>query len=275
MRSLLLLLLACCGCHDSTKMDAKVPVGALSLHILCRGEGTPTVVFDSGLGNDARAWSSVQPEVAKLTKVCAYDRAGTGSSSPAPRPHPNRQMAEELHALLKSAKIPGPYVLVGHSMGGMNVQLLLDRYPDSVAGMVLVDASPEPPLFEQFPRAELAEFEKNIGKLEGLDMKTLLGGYEELRQSKPSLGNKPLVVLVAGRATPEPFLTEAQARDAFLKRQHAQKPLVDLSTNGVLVTARNSTHHIPHESPEIVVEAVKAVVDSSRTGSKVDASAIQ
>lgn len=259
-------LLFCLACRDLATLDTRVPVGKLSLHIMCQGKGAPSVVLDAGLGNDARAWSKVQPEVAKFTRVCVYDRAGLGSSSPAPRPHTNRQMASELQGLLTGAKIPAPYVLVGHSMGGTNVQLLLANDSSSVAGMVLVDASPKPPPFDEMPPAQLAEFESNIERLEGLDLKTMRAGFTELEASNRTLGKKPLVILVAGKSAPEPFLDETRAQELFDSRQQAQKSLTKLSRNHLLITVRDSSHHIPMDSPGAVVAAIRAVVESARSG---------
>jgi pimeloyl-ACP methyl ester carboxylesterase len=267
--------LLCVACHDPATLDAKIPVGGLSLHVVCKGTGAPSVILDSGLGNDARAWSRVQPEVAKFTKVCAYDRAGLGSSSPPPRSHSNRQMAEELHGLLGAAKIPAPYVLVGHSMGGTNVQLFVAGHTASVAGVVLVDSSPKPPPLEEFPPERVVEFERNLEKLEGLDLKTYKGGFADVLASNRALGEKPLAVLIAGRHEPEPFLSETRAREVFQARQQAQRSLATLSTNSAVVTVSESSHHIPLESPEVVVKAIKAVVESSKAGSPLRAASIR
>ena len=111
-------------------LDARIDTGALSLHIHCEGTGAPAVVFDSGLGLDGSGWFGSEAQVglaaARLTRACAYDRAGRGQSDPPTAlPHSNRQMARELFALLEKAGERGPFVLVGHSMGGTNVQLFL------------------------------------------------------------------------------------------------------------------------------------------------------
>ncbi len=261
-------LLCAVACHDPATLDTKVPVDGLSLHLVCNGEGSPTVVFESGLGNDARAWSKVQPEVAKLTRACAYDRAGLGASSPAPPPHSNRDMVAELHGLLTAASVPPPYVLAGHSMGGTNAQLFLAEYPSSVAGMVLIDASPIPPPFDDFPKDKLAEFEQNIGRLEGLDISTMLEGFDYLKTTPRTLDQKPLVILIAGRAQPEPFLDAKRAQQKFVARQKAQAELAAMSSNSVVVTLRDSSHHIPLESPAEVVKAVNAVVKAARDHSR-------
>src|SRR6516164_1324840 len=95
------LSLLCFACHPQiAKTESNVAVGSLSLHVVCAGKGRPAVVFESGLGTDSTVWDQVQPDVSRFTLACAYDRAGLGSSSPAPRPHSNLQMAEELHRLL-------------------------------------------------------------------------------------------------------------------------------------------------------------------------------
>ena len=118
-----------------------VVVGGHRLHIDCVGQGSPTVILESGLGTMSVDWANVQPEVAKTTRVCAYDRAGTGWSEPGPEPRDPQQIARELHTLLGNAGIDGPYVLVGQSFGGLYVRMYAAQYPKEVEGMVLVDAS--------------------------------------------------------------------------------------------------------------------------------------
>jgi len=119
-----------------------VDAGGFRLNLYCMGSGSPTVVFDSGWGDWAPAWSKVQPEIAKWTRVCSYDRAGTGFSDPGPVPRTSVHIAEELRAALHNAGISGPYILVGSAFGGDNVRTFADLYMDEVAGMVLDDADP-------------------------------------------------------------------------------------------------------------------------------------
>src|SRR5215217_4593797 len=118
-----------------------VDVGGYSLHINCVGQGSPTVLLDAGSGLFSAQWVRVQREVSGTTRVCAYDRAGMGWSEMGPDPREARQISSELHTLLEGANIEGPYVLVGHSFGGLYVQTYAARYPDEVAGVVLVDSS--------------------------------------------------------------------------------------------------------------------------------------
>lgn len=118
-----------------------VDIGGYRLHLYCMGEGSHTVILEAGFKRSSAVWYAVQPQVAKFARVCAYDRAGYGWSDPGPRPRTAKVMAEELHSLLHTAGVGGPYVLVGHSYGGLTVRAYASQYPDEVAGVVLVDSS--------------------------------------------------------------------------------------------------------------------------------------
>jgi pimeloyl-ACP methyl ester carboxylesterase len=128
-----------------------VDVGGYRLHIHCQGEGSPTVVMESGLGDPSLTWALVQPQVSTMTRICVYDRAGLGWSDASPKPRIADVMVEELHTLLRNANIEGPYIMVGHSTGGMLVRLYAHSYPAEVVGMVLVDAQHE----DQFNRLSI------------------------------------------------------------------------------------------------------------------------
>jgi pimeloyl-ACP methyl ester carboxylesterase len=117
------------------------------------GRGSPTVVLDAGAGGFSAQWVRVQREVSDTTRVCAYDRAGMGWSEMGPDPRDAKRITSELHTLLGKAGIEGPYVMVGHSFGGMYMQTYAARYPDEVAGVVLVDSSTDPDQFSQRPEA--------------------------------------------------------------------------------------------------------------------------
>lgn len=264
-------------------VDDLVNVGkGLKLHIHCEGSGVPLVVLESGLGANAKFWYSdktpIAPLVSEYTRVCVYDRAGRGLSDAAPLGHSHSQMAEELHALLKNSGQPGPYLLAGHSMGGIVSLFFLEQHPLSVAGLVLIDSSPEPPPIEQFPPALVEGFRKNIARMEGLKLETFLRGFEQLKEFDLTLGDRPLAILAAGKtpiAPGGPSVPSAEAKLYLAAQQRAQKLLTKLSTNSAFVVAHQSGHNIPHESPALVLAAVRAVVDSVRTRSKLHAKTIE
>jgi pimeloyl-ACP methyl ester carboxylesterase len=121
-----------------------VDIGGMRLHLSCGGEGRPTVILDAALGASSISWSLVQPDVARFTRVCSYDRAGFGWSDAGPMPRTARRIASELRTLLDCARVPPPYLLVGHSFGGIVMRVFARDYRDTVAGLVLVDpAHPE------------------------------------------------------------------------------------------------------------------------------------
>jgi pimeloyl-ACP methyl ester carboxylesterase len=144
-----------------------VDVGGYRMHLDCVGEGSPTVVLDSGLSDSSLSWYKVQPEVAQFTRVCSYDRAGLGWSEPSPYPRNSGVFAEELHTLLHNAKIDGPFVLVGHSMGGYDVRIFASRFPSEVVGLVLVDSA-HPDLADRIPelRSGLAMWRRQLRRQE-------------------------------------------------------------------------------------------------------------
>lgn len=118
-------------------------VDGYRMHLYCTGEGSPTVILEAGAGSPGLIWSLVQDEIARSNRVCSYDRLGFGWSDTAPGPRTPSQIADDLHALLEIAGVPGPYIMVGHSAGGVYVRAYASQYPSEVAGMVLVDASHE------------------------------------------------------------------------------------------------------------------------------------
>lgn len=118
-----------------------VDVGGYRLHLLCMGEGSPTVILDAANQGTVSNWIWIQPALAETTRVCAYDRAGLGWSDLSPEPQDTPQNSEALHTLLTNAKVPGPYVLVGHSLGALYVRMYADMYPADVAGMVLIEGT--------------------------------------------------------------------------------------------------------------------------------------
>ncbi len=162
-----------------------VDIGGHRLHLYCLGTGSPTVILEAAAPGWSLYWSTVQPQLAQTTRVCAYDRAGLGWSERGPLPRTGQRMAKELHRLLERAGIRGPYVLVGHSLGGLVTRLYQHDYPQDVVGMVLVDAGHE----SELRQAEFRGF-ANAGKsllpviraMTMLGITRLMASYDQLPQ---------------------------------------------------------------------------------------------
>jgi len=120
-----------------------IDIGGYKLHLDCRGVGSPTVILEAGLNDFSVSWAWVQPEVARFTRVCTYDRAGLGWSELSPRPRTGATLIDELHNLLQQAGEAGPYLLVGHSFGGVTMRHFARQFPAEVHGLVLVDSAHE------------------------------------------------------------------------------------------------------------------------------------
>ncbi|WP_245276252.1 alpha/beta hydrolase [Methylocapsa aurea] len=152
--------------HFATKADFKaikppgrlIFVGGLNVHIYCIGEGPTTVILEGGAGTTTQAWAWIQPEIGKRTRVCSYDRAGYGWSAPSYRPMDALNTSRELHDLLKAADIPAPYILTGHSIGGVYARMFAADYPAEVAGLVLIDAT-SPSVLESYAEVDLPKVE--------------------------------------------------------------------------------------------------------------------
>jgi len=277
-----------------------IDVGGYKMHIHCSGQGTPAVILDSGMGDSYISWSKVQPQIAKFTRICSYDRSGLGYSESGPRPRTSKVMAEELHQLLHNAEIPPPYILVGHSMGGYNVRLFASLYRSEVAGMVLVDSS-HPEQQKRFPQ-ELSDLDKtwlreqeflafstpfgiprllgfcgNDAKIRAVDCNfhSAREGVAELKTvaesaaqtaATGSLGDMPLAVLSHDPDKPDPDLPFDLLQPTNDAWQQMQEELSHLSTRGTHVIAKHSGHYIQLDRPDQVIEAVRKVMNEARQG---------
>ena len=267
-----------------------VDIDGHRLHIWCSGSGAPAVILEAGLGGSSADWGFVQPQVGAFTKVCSYDRAGMGYSDPGPSPRTMGRIVRELTQLLDRTGVPGPVVLVGASIGGLAVRLFASEHPDRVAGLVLVDASHEDqeveiprvapfvPLLSSLgifrilgvtfgpPPADLAPAVRRFAETTGLRSAAYQAAVDEfthLRQSAAEVKaarrplNIPVVVLTAGRGSDPAW-------------QQLQRDQVTLSPRGCQIIAENSGHGVGLGQPEIVIRAIKSVVDA--TDGRADAS---
>ena len=224
-----------------------VDVGGHSLHINCVGEGSPTVILESGSGANSVDWANIQPEVANTTRVCAYDRAGSGWSEPSPEPRDPQQIAGELHTLLGNAGIDGPYVLVGHSFGGLYVRMYAELYPNEVEGMVLVDSSHP----EQSARTAEAQAASEASSAE--ELRATPETSAQVLLSTQSLGDKPLSVITAGEQ--EPIWLELQEELAALSSDSVHRVVEGATHESLLNDQRDA--QVSSMSILEVVEAVR------------------
>lgn len=245
-----------------------IDVGGYRLDLKCRGSGGPVVVMDNAFQFDMREWDRVAPEVAKLTRVCTYDRAGIGRSEAKPILRTSRDAVDELRTLLANAKVEPPYVLVGHDLGGMHVRLYASLYPDEVAGLVLVDATHEDqearlaPILPAKYRDAVMLPRRNFERLAPDE------SYAQLRAAPP-LPPVPLIVLTHGVYTsvnPSDLPPEVPEKLEQAWRE-LQADLARRAPGGRQVIAERSGHNIQRDQPELVVESIRQVVLRSGPGS--------
>jgi pimeloyl-ACP methyl ester carboxylesterase len=264
-----------------------VDVGGRNLYLECRGSGSPTVVLQSGFPNAADIWSvgverppPVMQGVAGFTRVCAYDRPGSaristpeglpadqpspGRSDQAPMPRTAADVVAELHALLAAAGVPGPYVVVGHSLGGLFSQLYAQTYPADVAGVVLVDPTP-PAVRDLLPPALWEDFAQSVERPESpipgytLEAYDLTASTDQVRDA-PAPPRVPATILVAGAVEPvPPGDPSAEVIAAIvLVRPEAYARLAASLPGSQLVTVPDTTHYIQILRPDVVIGAVRS-----------------
>jgi pimeloyl-ACP methyl ester carboxylesterase len=243
--------------------------GGRSLYLDCVGSGSPTVVLEAGFGGSTGNWTDVQPKLGRTTRTCSYDRAGLGNSVARPGVHDAGDEIDDLQRLLDAARIEPPYVLVGHSYGGLLVRLFANAHPDDAAGVVLVDAVGA----RDTTRRQLAIWPKSQAParrrewaqpvVEGVDLRS----SEALASKAPTLGDTPLVVITAGRRLDE----NADLPRRLLQAQERlwgtlQAELAGLSSDHAHVVALRSDHFVQRldRQPGVVIGGVRAVVRAAR-----------
>jgi pimeloyl-ACP methyl ester carboxylesterase len=241
------------------------------------GVGTPTVVLETGLGAESDEWEPVQREVAQFTQVCRYDRANRGQSDPAPKPRSAQDAVNDLHMLLVTAKVPAPYVLVGHSLGGIIVRLYAHQNPGEVAGLVLVDSAHEDQFALMSPHFP-APFPGEPDSLTQLRAFWTAGWSDPNRngegvdflatrtqaQTIGSLGDTPMLMLTgADWIKQAPPGSEDGAR-LQARWEGLQSEIMQLSSHAQQILVKSSGHFIQREQPEVIVAAIRQMVEQVR-----------
>lgn len=279
-------LLATCSRSGAEPANRVVNVGSHALHAVTSGAGAPTVVFEGGIGTFGAEYRELQDRIASTTTVVTYDRAGYGSSESGPLPRDCSREVKELRALLVGLGVPGPYVLVGHSIGGLNAEVFARTYPEDVAGMVLLDPPPLSFILgEEYPqlrsmaaqmtdewqgiadRGRQSDDEREVAKAAFFEAmasehREMFGASARQAKSVESFGDTPLVVVASG--VPNPMFGEvAEAFQEFWAAQ--SEALARKSSRGDFILAAASTHMLHNDAPDLVTDTILAMVKSVRS----------
>jgi pimeloyl-ACP methyl ester carboxylesterase len=279
------------------------PVNGRLMHIHCRGEGRPTIIVEQGIGGPSIDWNEINDRMAKITRVCDYDRAGMGYSEPAYEPTSAIDVVRNLHALLDEAKIDDDVVFVGWSAGGLYAREYYRQFPERVKGMVLVDSPHEQTLQRMPPQPSnrenldrlmrkyyLAQFGwlRLNGEIEDMYVDSPLPEHDRQRLVAIFQKSHTFRTLVdeglgleqdfSKGATPPNLgdlpvivIAEGAPRHPYLKENLAllhelQREIAGLSTDGRFVIAGKSAHFIHRTEPDLILQAAQDVVEAVRSG---------
>lgn len=230
-----------------------VDVGGYQLYVRTFGRSTPVVIFDSGSGDDSSVWNKVAPEVSKFARVVVYDRAGLGKSDVKPGNNPitSQDAIDALKRLLNKENIKPPYFLVGHSRGGLNMQLFAEKYPNEIAGIVLIDSvSRDQNFHDPLPPKSSHSYRETAP-------------FDEDREQVRNAGSFPSIPLIV--------LTATNHHDSIQQEelwQEWQRGIVKLSPKAFQIFAWGSGHYIQKQQPQLVINAIYTIIELNTQPSK-------
>ena len=241
---------------DPSAISGSFDVGGRSLYLECVGEGSPTVVMEAGSGGDHTTWEPVVAEVRDANRTCTYDRANTGSSGSVSGDRTSSDVASDLHRLLDTANIAPPYILVGHSLGGISMRLFASTYADEVEGLILVDATPttfveDACAIVDADQCEVFRSDFDPAHNDGIDIADSSAAIADA----PRLQPMPVVVLAASDHGHDGFSPGVSFEAMWLQRQQE----VADSVEGGRLQEVASGHNIQSLHPEIVISAISTV----------------
>lgn len=253
---ILTLLCALSGlAQDGTLVD----LGTRKLYFVCTGaaDARPVVLLEAGGGGSSGAWKGVQLALPTTIRTCAYDRAGSGKSDPGPEPRTMDAEVEDLHALLERSHITEPIVFVGQSLGGILARLYVNKYPNSVAGILLIDPTDENDVV----------FNTRVNRwIRVRELEDAFGdgarSAAKAREADPvPFGNRPLIVIGAGKRVQPPGTSSEQWLEMRKSRDSHVKELSKLSRDSKFILDPTSGHNIEHDNPKLVAEAIQELVN--------------
>jgi len=284
--SVALLILVSCVRETYPISDQMIDVGSHRLQMHREGKGFPVVVIDAGLGDQFERLKALQEPVAQVTQVITYNRAGYGQSEPGPLPRDSGREAKELKALLEMASVPGPYVLVGHSLGALNMQVFASLYPDDVAGIILLDPPPLSFILGRRYGALRVMAEKMTAewqavadsaaasadaqeRVRSVFFRMIASEHREMfdesarqLEAVSSFGDTPLVVIAAEKPNPSFGELAVEFQRYWVEQS---RTLAGKSTRGKFILAEGATHYLYRDAPKLVAESILAVVREVRT----------
>ena len=280
------LMCAQCAGQTAPPADQMVDIGTHRLQVRVRGNGTPTIVLDAGLADRLEKMGTLQERLARTTCVVSYNRAGYGRSEPGPAPRDCGREARELKNLLENSSLPAPYVLVGHSLGALNVQAFASMYPDDVAGMVLLDPPPLPFILGERYDTLRAMADRMTGQWEVIadstarsndpgqkaqsaffhmiasEHRSMFGESSRFVGAIKSFGDLPLVVIASGKPNPGFGALAGEFQKFWIEQSDS---LARMSSRGSFILAKSASHNLYVDAPDLVAKEILSVVHECRT----------
>lgn len=264
------IVLVCCAAAlaEAPAADGRIAVGAYQVQMTEQGSGRYTVIFESGFGTGMGTWKKVAPDVAKSAHAVTYSRAGHGSSDPRPEPRTILESSLELDQLIASARLTPPFILVGHSYGGLLARAFTVRHPDWVAGMVLVDPADERfnPALRKLDARRALEDDKQFAAIVPAKFKPELQALQPVLDAgvlpaplNGKLPDVPVVVLTSVRQAEKPMFFLETTEAVAIKRDLHADFLRQFSEASQVLTLK-SGHNIQEDEPELVIDAVRKVM---------------
>jgi pimeloyl-ACP methyl ester carboxylesterase len=273
---------------DFPRLGSLIDIGGYHIHLYCTGQGTQTVVLDSEFAGSVWEWRAIQPELSRNARVCSFDRPGLGWSDPSPLPRTAQNNARELHTALVNARIAAPYVIVGHSISGLDALVFNREFHNDVSAVVLVDSVHPDWVATSTTRGQMRIF-GFINAIGSTGLLRFLGfcgkapaahgprtcaqyvranylqvaeGPQSAAQAREAmqLGEKPLLVIARDSEFMMKSAVKPQQLEDERKWELWQHALAAISTNSQFIVAANCGHEIPLDQPQVVVKAIRGLL---------------